>query len=83
MKTMTRVRNGKRCEIVYMLCSNDKFELPVLVSENLKEIADYIGTTTGVCASNLSRKKPTIGRAGKLKLEKVYLPIDSRRSKNA
>lgn len=75
----TRIRNGIRCEAVYMVCEKDEYELPIFVSSSLKEVADFTGLTENGLRSNLYQKSSFIGKEKRWKLERVYLPIEIRR----
>lgn len=58
---------------VYLLSENNEFELPVLVSDNVREIADFLGITIDSAYCNITRHKPSIGKDRKYKLEKIFI----------
>lgn len=56
-----------------MVCTNDEFELPLLVADTVKEVARFIGTTPKHCSENIAHNiRATRGFI----LERVYIPID-------
>lgn len=52
-------------EILYLVTTKDELELPVFVSNYLKEVAKFTGNTVGSLSSQLSR-------TGSLKYYKVF-----------
>lgn len=43
--------------VLYMKVTNDKYQLPVAVTDTVKELAEILGTTQNVINSSLSRQK--------------------------
>lgn len=68
-----KIIDGKKCRAVYLVCTNDEFELPLLVADTVKEVARFIGTTPKHCSENIAHNiRATRGFI----LERVYIPID-------
>lgn len=52
-----------------MIVTNDKYELPVLVTPYTKDVADYLGMTVESVRCNYCRKRTTAN--GKLRILKI------------
>lgn len=55
---------------LYMVCTNDEFELPVMVSDTMKDVVAFMGMTLGSCYSYVSKGIVTAGKK-RFRLEKI------------
>lgn len=76
MKSLIRTHKGRRCEVVYVLATTDEFELPLVVSNDMRDIAKFLEVGTHYCY-RCFEKQNTIGR--RYKIERIFLPMERRR----
>ena len=62
-----------RRKATYMLCENNELELPVLVTDDMQEVADYLGTNKGRLYANIARHMQTVGKDHRYKIVRLYL----------
>lgn len=63
--------------ILYMACTNDKYELPVCISEDSTEIDRILGKAKGNTLCCISRSKSGVSKdAGRYKFERIEIDDD-------
>lgn len=65
----------KRNEVVYMAISADKYELPLALFLNTKEMAAWVGQSREVCLCNITRNVKN--KKGKFRLVRVYVGAEN------
>jgi len=53
-------------DYVYMLCTSDRLELPLIVGSSLKEIEEYSGIKASSISTYLAKGKRKMGRDFKI-----------------
>ena len=61
------------CKPLYMLVSQDEYELPLAVTDSVEDLARTAGVTVGTVTASLSRRKRA-KRPGRSKYQVVWVP---------
>lgn len=60
--------------VLYLVVTNDKYELPIIVEENLSELAKKIGKSRQYISNSMSKKtKVKVNGFGKVGLIRIYV----------
>ena len=78
MKSLIRTHKGRRCEVVYMLATTDEFELPLFVSNDMRDIAERFGISLRTCYRS-ANERTAFGRQKGFRIERIFLPMEGRR----
>lgn len=55
--------------IIYMKVTNDKYQLPVAVTDTIKELAELFNTTSNVISASISRQRSGKGKGTYYRVE--------------
>lgn len=59
---------------IYMMVSNDKYELPILIADTVQELADMAGVSRKTISTHISRsKKGQVKKIRYLRIKKETL----------
>ena len=61
----------------YILYTNDVYETPVFTTDNLKELASYLGITYQAAKTNVWYGRPTIGKSKKYRIRRFICTSQS------